>query len=168
MDLRPCIDFYHINYHDVISPFVTGTIRTLLRDTARGIIVIKFRWKEVYPDKIVRYNTSCAHVICTVYMYCIMVYLLISVIPYHLICNARKCLKTSLEFTLLTAFLLTLHPNWPFAKSRTCGSPCGLFDVILLWRHNNATIWRATWLWRHNGKVCQQVRCRAFGDQAIV
>ena len=57
--------------------------------------------------------------------------------------------------------------NWPFAESSTCGSPCALFDVILLWRHNNASIWRAIWLWRHNGKVCQQVRCRAFGYQAI-
>ena len=43
-----------------------------------------------------------------------------------------------------------------------------LFDVILLWRHNCATIWRAIWLWRHNEKVCQQVQCQAFGDQAIV
>ena len=42
-----------------------------------------------------------------------------------------------------------------------------LFDVILLWRHNCAPIWRAIWLWRHYEKVCQQVRCRAFGDQAI-
>ena len=41
------------------------------------------------------------------------------------------------------------------------------FDVILLWRHNCKTIWRAIWLWRHNVKVCQQVWCWTFGDQAI-
>ena len=40
-------------------------------------------------------------------------------------------------------FCETAERNWPFAESRTCGSPCALFDVILLWRHNNASIWRA-------------------------
>ena len=42
-----------------------------------------------------------------------------------------------------------------------------LFDVIPLWRHNWATIWRAIWLWHHNEKVCQQVHCQAFGYQTI-
>ena len=45
-----------------------------------------------------------------------------------------------------------------------------LYGVILLWHHNKKncpTIWWAIWLWHRNEKVCKQVRCRAFGDQAI-
>ena len=43
-----------------------------------------------------------------------------------------------------------------------------LFDVILLWHHNCAAIWRAISLWRHNEEVCQQVWCQAFCERSIL
>ena len=49
--------------------------------------------------------------------------------------------------------------NWPFAKFSTCGFPYGFLTSFYC---------LAIWLWRNNEKVHQKVRCRAFGDQAIV
>ena len=47
------------------------------------------------------------------------------------------------------------------------GKPHVALPVISPLHNSCTTIWRAIWLWRHNVKVCQQVRCRAFGDKAI-
>ena len=62
---------------------------------------------------------------------------------------------------------LPLTDNWTFRQIQDTWLSMWLFDVILLWRHNFASLWRAIWSRRQNEKVCQKVRCRNFGDQAI-
>ena len=84
----------------------------------------------------------------------------------------RPLIWTSIRSTCLWDFVLRL---WfrpltvylTFCQIQDIWLSMWLFDIILLWRHTCATIWRAIWLWHHNEKVCQQVRCRAFGDYTI-
>ena len=69
--------------------------------------------------------------------------------------------------TMLFEYPSVLSRFCPLANLRTCCSSCGPFDVILLWHYDCAAIWRAIRLWRHNEKVCQQVRCRTFGETVL-
>ena len=67
----------------------------------------------------------------------------------------EKNLNSSILQTLFSTALVWDQTQLTFSQIHAMWLSMWLFDVILLWSHNVATIWRAILMWRHNVKVYQ-------------